>query len=703
MAIIQAKSSAWTTGGGAITLVLDASPTAGNTLIAFLWMEGTTTSVIDTAGWTQLIAQDNGAGADGGDALKLYKALGTAGATVHVPTGVGSANHFLTVYEVDDAVESTSVVAGPSTPTSGNIGGASVTQAEDLGVVIAAYATKNESYQGVGTITGIGALTGLAAASKQGRLHAWSGSIAATTPDTYYPNVTVASMNGAYPYIEIAVLLSGPVSALPVADFIADTLHTTVPSTIHFTDLSTGSPTSWAWTFGDGGTSTSQNPSHTYTVPGIYTVTLTATNAFGSDSETKTAYLIISADVGYEDPRPGLALVEIYAAEAGAPRWDVATWDDAVWSTAAWQNVTPESVEVQILWGSSSPEDGILNRPSAGSWNIVTYDPERILDPANAEGPYFTDLIPYLPVRITHRGLVIRQGYAEGITHNFDDDLGQIRVFDSLSILANSQVPSDTMLSSTLYARAVDAIAASGLGDSIRVLPPPPSGDPDVAAWETGINEWSVWQWIQDAAEQALHVPYIDRIGRVGFRAWANPLSRARTLDESRLVGLTSISQYNGMYSEVRALDSITDTVEVRALTPPPRYGVRTYERSDPTLDAGEWAQAVLFDRSFPGVRWVPGTIYPLTADDVEMFATIEAGELVGLTHGTADPDVLASLIITGGEVRITAKKDDEAKWWFTFHAAQTTTEAGGGLPLTTEDGTGFLLNESETEYLYPG
>ncbi len=487
----------------------------------------------------------------------------------------------------------------------------------------------------------------------------------------------------------------------PVADFEADTTAAVAPILIHFTDLSTNTPTSWAWTFGDGGTSTSQNPTHTYSVPGTYTVTLTATNADGSDSETKTAYISIVADVGYEDPAPGRALVEIYVAEAGAPRWDVATWDDAVWSMAAWTDVTPESVEVQILWGSSSPEDGILNRPAAGSWNIVTYDPFRLLDPANEDGPYFTDLIPYLPVRITHRGLVIRQGYAEGISHNFDDDMGQIRVFDSMSILANSQVPNDTSLSNTLFARAVDAIAASGLGDSIRVLTPPPAGDPDVAAWETGVNDWSVWQWIQDAAEQALYVPYIDRVGRVGFRSWLDPLSRSRTLDESRLVGLTSIAQYNGMYSEVRALDSITDTVEVRALTPPPRYGVRTYERTDPTLDAGDWAQAVLLDRSFPGIRWIPGTIYPLSADDVEYFATIEATELVGLTHGTADPDVLANLIVTGGEVRITAKKDDEAKWWFTFHASGSSLIAGGGLPLLTEDGTGFLTNEAGTDFLY--
>ena len=45
--------------------------------------------------------------------------------------------------------------------------------------------------------------------------------------------------------------------------------------TVLFTDTSTGSPTSWQWDFGDGASSTSQNPSRTYAAAGSYIVTLT--------------------------------------------------------------------------------------------------------------------------------------------------------------------------------------------------------------------------------------------------------------------------------------------------------------------------------------------------------------------------------------------------------------------------------------------
>lgn len=53
------------------------------------------------------------------------------------------------------------------------------------------------------------------------------------------------------------------------------------PFSLALTDTSTGAPTSWLWTFGDGNTSTQQHPTHVYQQPGTYTVTLVASNAAG--------------------------------------------------------------------------------------------------------------------------------------------------------------------------------------------------------------------------------------------------------------------------------------------------------------------------------------------------------------------------------------------------------------------------------------
>ena len=58
---------------------------------------------------------------------------------------------------------------------------------------------------------------------------------------------------------------------------ISPILYVTDPLVAQFKDESTGGPTTWHWDFGDGGTSAEQNPSHTYSVAGNYTVTLTIT------------------------------------------------------------------------------------------------------------------------------------------------------------------------------------------------------------------------------------------------------------------------------------------------------------------------------------------------------------------------------------------------------------------------------------------
>jgi PKD repeat protein len=53
---------------------------------------------------------------------------------------------------------------------------------------------------------------------------------------------------------------------------------------VSFTDGTLGAPTSWFWDFGDGNTATTQNPTHTYALPGTYQVCLTATDPCGTDS-----------------------------------------------------------------------------------------------------------------------------------------------------------------------------------------------------------------------------------------------------------------------------------------------------------------------------------------------------------------------------------------------------------------------------------
>ena len=82
----------------------------------------------------------------------------------------------------------------------------------------------------------------------------------------------------------------------PVASFTCDHYFLRIPQSVTCTDTSTETPTSWLWDFGDGTTSTDENPVHKYTRRGAFDVTLTATNDDGSDESDITEMKVI----GYE-------------------------------------------------------------------------------------------------------------------------------------------------------------------------------------------------------------------------------------------------------------------------------------------------------------------------------------------------------------------------------------------------------------------
>lgn len=83
----------------------------------------------------------------------------------------------------------------------------------------------------------------------------------------------------------------------PIADFSANKTTVAINETVSFSDESSFAPTSWAWDFGDGTTSTEQNPTHEYTEVGTYTVQLTVENENGSDTEIKENYIIVEQGI----------------------------------------------------------------------------------------------------------------------------------------------------------------------------------------------------------------------------------------------------------------------------------------------------------------------------------------------------------------------------------------------------------------------
>jgi len=88
---------------------------------------------------------------------------------------------------------------------------------------------------------------------------------------------------------------AGGVVNPPVANFSASSTTVSEGGSINFTSTSTGSPTSYSWTFESGtpSTSTAQNPTVTYSTIGTYNVSLTVTNSEGNDTESKSNYITV--------------------------------------------------------------------------------------------------------------------------------------------------------------------------------------------------------------------------------------------------------------------------------------------------------------------------------------------------------------------------------------------------------------------------
>lgn len=114
---------------------------------------------------------------------------------------------------------------------------------------------------------------------------------------TFTVTLTVTNDDGSDTVSKTGYITVSKTTGAPAASFVAATTSGESPLTVQFVDASTGTPTSWVWSFGDGGTSTVQNPSHTYSSTGTYTVTLTASNAGGSDTISRSGYIAVTDTV----------------------------------------------------------------------------------------------------------------------------------------------------------------------------------------------------------------------------------------------------------------------------------------------------------------------------------------------------------------------------------------------------------------------
>ncbi|OQX95737.1 hypothetical protein B6I21_03910, partial [candidate division KSB1 bacterium 4572_119] len=164
---------------------------------------------------------------------------------------------------------------------------------------------------------------------------------------------------GTHDYSQGQAAIVGMQSPLPpTADFNANTTVVINSGSVNFYDNSTGVPYSWQWEFegGDPGSSDLKNPANiTYHNPGIYQVSLTVTNANGSNSVTKTNYIFVSesalpiADFTVNDTIPATGATVVFSdLSLNAPTSWVWEFEPATVTLVNETNVNSQNPEVQF-------------------------------------------------------------------------------------------------------------------------------------------------------------------------------------------------------------------------------------------------------------------------------------------------------------------------------------------------------------------
>jgi PKD repeat protein len=186
-------------------------------------------------------------------------------------------------------------------------------------------------------------------------------------PDTYTVRLIATRSCGADTLVKTDYIKVTP--CIITADFSASPTSGEAPLDVQFTDQSTGAE-AWAWDFGDGGTSTAQNPLHQYAAPDTYTVRLIATRSCGADTLVKTDYIevavppcIITADFS-ASPTSGEAPLDVQFTDqsTGAEAW---AWDFGDGGTSTAQNplhqyAAPDTYTVRLIATRSCGADTLV-------------------------------------------------------------------------------------------------------------------------------------------------------------------------------------------------------------------------------------------------------------------------------------------------------------------------------------------------------
>jgi CSLREA domain-containing protein len=358
----------------------------------------------------------------------------------------------------------------------------------------------------------------------------WSLSVAIQQGNTVTGTQHIASGNSSVLGTNVSV---GAPPPPPVASFTYQQENDSL--TVDFTDTSSGGPKSWAWDFGDGGTSEAQSPSHTFPQAGDYQVTLIAANEGGGNSVTQTVSVApLSTGTAIASDSFTRTISGWGSADAGGPYTIDGNSANFQVATGYGQMTLPKA---------AANRGATLNNVSAADVDAVV----RVAADKVAAGASF---IAYLPVR---QNAAATNAYRPKLIFNTN---GTISV--GAGVLVNG---SESAAGPAIVVPGLTQSANSFVWLRVKVTGANPTTI-KVKAWAEGTTEPSGWQFSATNSAASLQ-----GAGAVGLRAYAN-------------TGMT-----NGPL--VVSFDDLSVTA---AAVPPPPSGIAT-DLFDRTLSS-TWGSA---------------------------------------------------------------------------------------------------------------
>jgi len=377
-------------------------------------------------------------------------------------------------------------------------------------VTVSAISPPTASFSGSPT-SGTAPLTVTFTDATTGSVSGWSwtfgdgGTSSAQNPShtyaaagTYTVSLTASGPGGSNTQTRLDYVTASPPA--PTAGFAATPTTGTAPLTVAFTDSSSGSITSYSWTFGDGGTSSLQNPSHTYNAAGTYTASLTVTGAGGSDTASATITVNAPAPVASftASPTSGIAPLSVSFTDTSSGTITARAWDfgDGGVSSASNPSHTYTSAGTYTVSLTVSGPGGSDTQTQAGLITVATPPPTAAFGatPTSGAAPLAVSFTDLSSGSITSRSWSFGDGgtsNAQNPSHTYTAD-GTYTV----SLTVTGPGGSDTSTQSGL-------ITVSSVADPVwyftftsnTVLPGGAGtvADDDVVSYDPSTGEWAVY------------------------------------------------------------------------------------------------------------------------------------------------------------------------------------------------------------------